>query len=312
MENYHRAVIPYHRLSPEACSALAVAIDDAIKLFDRWGIPILGASRLPLAARHLRQVAESGTYGATPPELEITAKAIMLAIDFYCIASSLEQDREDVIANELAVALKGDLERRSRDRSAYEMQSQFWVGALLAQSGLHPAMPVILNRRRPDFVIRVDTLDCGVEVKRPQTENSSERALHDAAAQLREYGKPGIVVIDLSECLGTDSMIINEREPTTREVINQQTSLLADRLTNIAHTYERSNKFDRIIALFIYTRFIASRSDKDAELDIGISFRVTLFPRACGGLVIPQQRQIEQRLIRGLERLGNRVQYEYR
>ena len=152
MGKYLIAVLPFSRLSPSACAALAAAIDDALEIFDRWQLPIGMSTRLLKARSRLLKVSNQSSYGENSDELYETAKAILLANEFYLISRTLKEDRAEPIAEELEVALGGTLnEIEAKKKTAFDIQSQFWFGTVLAYSGLHPAIPDS-KRRRPDFI----------------------------------------------------------------------------------------------------------------------------------------------------------------
>src|ERR1051326_2209340 len=218
MAKYPLAVIPFSGLSPAACEALAAAIDDAVEALRKWQLPTGPNTRLLNARRRLLDVSAQGSYGATPAELYETAKAILVANDFYGISRTMQDERAAPIAEELRIALRGPLrENETRNNTAFDIQSQFWFGTVLAYSGLHPAVPDS-NRTKPDFVISVDTLECGVEIKRPRSSSSASPALSYAASQIREYGKPGVIVLDLSQCVGAEQLILHQGSPSARQI----------------------------------------------------------------------------------------------
>src|SRR5687768_10665293 len=105
MAKYPIAVIPFSGLSPSAGKALAAAIDDAIEALRKWQLPTGPNTRLLNARRRLLEVSAQGSYGATPAELYETAKAIMIANDFYGISRTMQDERAGPIAEELKVAL---------------------------------------------------------------------------------------------------------------------------------------------------------------------------------------------------------------
>src|ERR1044072_3106883 len=204
MREYELAVLPYNDFSPQACSALAVALQDVIAALERWNVRINPDGRLRVAQRHLIKVANSGSYGETEEELIQTAKAAALAKDFYEISNALNKDREDPIAEELAVAIRGTLDGKSKNKSPYAIQSQYWVGMLFAHSGLKPAVLSGTTGAKPDFVVSLGTLDIIAEVKRPSSVKSALRCLESAADQLRDSKMPGVICLDLSECIVID------------------------------------------------------------------------------------------------------------
>lgn len=164
MGEYEIALLPFDDLSPAGCGALGVALQDVIIALESWNVRVAPLGRLRTAQKQLFRVASRGSYGDTEAELVQTAKAAALANDFYLISSALRKDRDDPIAKELVVALGGALDGANKDKSAYEIQAQYWAATLFAQSGLKPAVLSTTTRRKPDFVAFVGTLELGMTV----------------------------------------------------------------------------------------------------------------------------------------------------
>lgn len=304
MAKYPIALIPFSDLSPSACAALAAAIDGAIEAFGKWELPTGTNTRLLIARRCLQNIAERNSYGETPEELYDAAKAIILAHDFYPISRTLSEDRANPIAEELRVALGGALrESATKHKKEFDIQSQFWFGTLLAHSGLHPAVPDI-RTTRPDFVISVGTLECGVEIKRPKSPESAARALSSAASQLHKYGKPGVIVLDLTQCVAADAMILHRGSPSARQVLKRRFDPLANELMDGASDYSRSDKFQRIVVLVMYARFFSWTLGSTKDSDMGFFFQSTVVAEACAGLVVDESDRIQRSIKRGFERIS--------
>lgn len=304
MGKYPIAIIPFSRLSPSACSALAAAIDDALEIFGKWQLPTGMSTRLLKAKNCLLRVANQGSYGENPDELYETAKAIVLANEFYLISRTLKEDRAEPIAEELDIALGGTLsEIETKKKNAFDIQSQFWFGTVLAYSGLHPAVPDS-RKRRPDFLISVGSLSCGVEIKRPKSQASAWRALSSAASQLRAYGLPGVIAIDLSQCINADEFILHKGAVSARQIVQHRFYPLVNQLTEAVRNYSRSEKFDRILLLKMYVRFFNWTLDEKEDADMGFFFKSIVLPKACGGLVTDQSERIQNLMVRGFERIS--------
>jgi hypothetical protein len=298
MGNYPIAVLPFSRLSPSACSALAAAIDDALEIFDRWQLPTGMSTRLLKARSRLVKVVDQNSYGKNSVELYETAKAILLANEFYLISRTLKEDRAEPIAEELDVALGGALrEIESKKKRAFDIQSQFWFGTVLAYSGLHPAVPDG-KKRRPDFIISVGSLSCGVEVKRPKSQESAWRNVASAASQLRSYGLPGVIAVDLSQCVGADELVLHRGAVSARQIVKHRFYPLVNQLTEAVRNYSQSDKFDRILLLKTYARFFNWTLGEEEDADMGFFFRSTVFPNACSGLVTDQSERIQNLMVK--------------
>jgi len=309
MKEYALAVLPYNDFSPQACSALAVAIQDSITVFENWNIRISPDSRLRIAQRHLAKMADIGSYGETEKELIKTAKAASLAKDFYEISNTLRKDRDDPIAEELAVAIRGTLDGKSKNKSPYAIHSQYWIGMLFAHGGLRPAVLSKSNGTKPDFVVSVGTLDLVVEVKRPHSVKSALRCLEAAADQLRGSKMPGIICLDLSECIVTDDLIIPREGVWARKVIDERMSAAQEELISHIDSYTSSNKFSRIIDLVIFARYWVWKSLHPPENDVGFTFRIHPFADACSGLIWREINLFQEKVRKGMNELSEAVAY---
>lgn len=310
---YPVALIPYTTLTPPACEALAAAIEDALDVFDQWGLRTGMGTRLAKAKSHLRAVAASGSYGETPDELILTARAVRLAHDFYLISRTLKTDRAEPIATELESALQGPfLARESKRVSAVDFQSQFWVGVMLAYSGLHPKMPA-KEGRKPDFVISVGSLDCGVEVKRPESARSAFAAVSSAASQLRDYGLPGVITLDLSACVGADGFILAEDAAAALEVMRGRFYPMARQLRDEMDAYSSSDKFKRVLLLISFARYFIWTPGGTTDENNGYFISFQAFPDSCEKLIVDVPDRITKLFIGGLRRAtGNSLKIHRR
>lgn len=307
---YRTAILLYPLLSPKACIALAAALRDVIGLLGSWGIPIPPSGRLRAAEKHLRLVAQADFYGSSEAELTRTAKAIHLAIDFYLISTSLNKDRDDPIAADLVRALPGTIDGDIRNLSPYDIQSQFWAGTLLAQSGLRPAFIPPSNEPTPDFVVSVWSLDFAVEVKRPHSVEGAKECLSRAADQLHTFGKPGVVFLDLSACVFTDDLIIPKPHLSAREIVHQRLSALEAGLVSFIESYPRPEKFRGVVELVSFARFFVWKTLDPPEEDAGSVFTMNPFPDAYKINIYGYITRFQEMLLKGTARVtGNPVAY---
>jgi hypothetical protein len=307
-------IYPIERLSPDACAVIARALAKAIATFAQWDIPIPDTGRLIKAQRWLEKVAERGHYGESDEELLRTGRAVALAVDFYHISTTLGDERDDYLAKEIALSLGGTLEGKTKDSTPYDFQSQFWVGTLLAQSGLRPK--VLGGKRegvRPDFLIEAATLECAVEVKRPKNLQSARRAVESAVGQLHGFGLPGVVVVDLSGCLNANDLVLPPPNLSAREQIRATLEPVHSSLLGQITRNTRSVKYSRIILLLTFARFWSWERLPEPHPDAGLHFFADVLPDACAGLVQRQSRRIQESLLKGIKQLtGNEPSYRYR
>lgn len=305
---YPILILPFPALSPLACRALVAAIDDALEIFFRWDLPTGPNTKLQKARALLVEVAEKQTYGKTSAELIKTAQAIRLANDFYAISRMLPEQRENVIAEELREALLGAFtETPSKHKKEFNIQSQLWIGTVLAHSGLHPGMPDS-RKTKPDFIVRLGTLVCGVEVKRPQSQASVGRNVREAAAQLHEFGKPGIIVLDLTRCVRADELILHDGIPSTREIVKHRFDSAANELLDSIGWFSKSPKFGKVILLVVYARFFTWTPRGSQDLDSGFFYKSQPISGGYAGLLSDEANRIQQLMAEGFRRMsGNRL-----
>ncbi len=151
--------------------------------------------------KRLNEIADRGAYGPSPAELQLDVQAIVIATDFFQIATVLPTQLAEHIAVELARALEGKLEATPKSRVAETFLSQFWFALVLARGGISPRIPKPQVSSTPDYVVSVDTLDYAIEVKRPESLHSAPDAMDLGASQIRDFDKPSLIAMDLTDAL---------------------------------------------------------------------------------------------------------------
>jgi len=193
------------RFSAKDCAPYAQALRDALKQFQLAGLRVPNAARLSIAARLLSDVSQLGCFPTGKEELRRIANAMGDASDFFDIAELLPTFQARNILAQLQQALKGTLDDERHRQTAYRFQSQFWLGAVLTRGGYAPRIPDS-NGSHPDFIVEEGLSQYGVEVKRPESAESALQLLTEGAAQLRAYKVKGLIIFDLSECVGTEAL----------------------------------------------------------------------------------------------------------
>jgi hypothetical protein len=243
--------------------------------------------------------------------LHRTARAIFVANDFYAITRSLSSERQDPIARELTPIFEGLLEESPTSRRGYEIQTQFWLGALLAHSRLHPAVPTGTGRL-PDFLVTVRGVRLAVEVKCPQSASGVRRALDEAERQIRASGIPGFIAMDLSDALRTFDLSTTARGP--RETVRARFDAEARRLINYIRLRQRPSaspadsrsSFNRVAGLLVYARFCGWTDPAGTSLDFGFFLKGQTFPKAAAGFYEPFAEQLLDQIPAGIRQMtGN-------
>ncbi|HEX8691085.1 MAG TPA: hypothetical protein VF746_01485 [Longimicrobium sp.] len=308
MGRYEIALLPFAQLSPQACEALAVALEEAQEVLISWNLRQTENGRIARAIRQLHTVAMNGSFGSTKAQLYETARAIFLANDLYVITRTLPSERDDPIAQELAAILGGSLTEDTHDRRAYEMQSQFWFGTLLAQSELHPTLLAGVGRR-PDFIVTVDNVRLAVEVKRPTSISAAEYAVRKAHRQIRELGIPGIVALDLSDAIGLRQLDTERARASgavrPHDLARQPFNEAAEQVRHYIDS-NRPNRFERLLGLIFYARYCVWHAPESSDLDFGLFLNGHIFENVAGGIYDHFAIRMLGRLVPGIENLtGN-------
>jgi hypothetical protein len=285
-----------HEFSPAKCAVLAIRLDELLAGLKAWPLRLEHVAGLDAAKTHLRRLAEEGSYGASPDELATSARHLRRAFDWALILSCLTENPARHVAEELAEAIaKGDNSRQAED-----VLSQFWFGALLARAGLRPAVPPASVGRRPDFVVSADGLALGVEVKRPQSLKSANKAVHTAARQLRDYGQPGFIVLDLSLALEATrfaSSLVSTPDPP-QAAIGRAFNRVADQIVERVRGQNASGHFARVVGMFILLRTdVWHHSSLDAPIS-SVYINAPVFDRACAGIITHSAERVRE-LVRG-------------
>jgi hypothetical protein len=281
-------VIPFSRITPEACSVIAQRGQVAAEKLATWGLKRVIASRLISAVKRLKEVAATHSYGASAAEWDMTLEAIHLCTDFFQVAASLGAQPIPAVVHELAIALQGNLSGTGSARKAKEYLSQYWVGTLVTLANMQPrVISQHADTSRPDFVVDLSGLDCTIETKRPVSFHSSRDALDRAAGQLRSFGMPGVICLDLSDCIWTAGMstaFLDSPVPIADRVMplsQHHAEMLSDRPAK----YKQSDKYARIIALVLFARVSGWRGKADPQVEGTYLVQVPTFENACSGLV---------------------------
>jgi hypothetical protein len=164
-------------------------------------------------------------------------------------------------------------------RPPYEYQSQYRVGVLLAQSRLKPGV-LALNTERPDFVVRVHDMPCGVEVKRPRSLAGAKRLMKHAAEQIEAARVPGVIVVDVSSIVRTNSFILPRPGVNSRAEIMRLQGAVSTVLSDFITGYPRPEKFGHTMALLTFARFHVWTTLTPPTSDSGFVFTAHGFPRA--------------------------------
>ena len=305
-----RPLQPMVEASPAACAEIRRALKVALATFQRWGIELPPGSWIQDADWWLEHVATRNHLGETSQELERTAAAAALAVDLYHISTCLGEEANRQVAVELAHLARGRLLGRGDSAAGRDYLVQFWIGALLAQSKLHPHIQAydVPGEPKLDFVITKGGVKFSIEVKRPRTKASAVRATLKAADQIRALGRPGIIIIDATECMSIGPFQVIDVSSNARELVRAELHDLHGSLYDLAASYRRSNKFSHVCMLMRMARYWNWIADEPAppRRDAGLLFDAYAFPYLWSRQVTQLAGEIMEALLGGLKQLtGN-------
>lgn len=300
-------IIPHADLTPAGCLHLAERGESALAFLDSKGIARGLRSCLALAVQRLHDISARGFFGPSDEDLLLDVDAAVLTIDFFQISRCLGDDIPEIVSEELEKALSSDLRGVVQQRQAREFKSQFWIASLLVAIGVEPkVIPNTVDGRKPDYIADFDALDVAFEVKRPKSENSMIDALDRGAGQLRDFGKPGILCLDLTDCIVTTEerlAAISERRQITQAKF-QQFSKLTAKINDRPGKYTRSNKYQRILGTLSFARTVEWKFHPNLQTSDTTHVHVRMFPAACGGMVANQLPRIRRKLLEGVDQLS--------
>jgi hypothetical protein len=294
-------VIPFAELNPTNSGKLVQRAWELMDTLEHWGLRLQRSAVLMASVRQLELVAARNSYGESLLELQRTGEALRIVLDWVQVLNCLTDERASNVAEELCEAIASG----ANDRRAGDILSQFWFGTLLAHSGLRPAVPPASQGRRPDFVIQADTYQLSVEVKRPESLHSTRRAIHEAAAQIRDYGKPGFIAIDLSLALNTHRFLVegyfDSEQPLER--FGPEFLKATDTIAARTRGHRSEGRYRPLMGLFMFARGDAWHYRRSFSPHSTVFVNNRTFEDACFGLVKETADRVAGLIRSGVERL---------
>ncbi len=296
-------VIPFLAMTADKCRVLAERGEEIVPLLGQGKSGRMLKSRFMAAIKRLREIADRGSYSQTKADLQADVRAITTSSDFYQIAGVMPHEMPAHIVRDLFKALNGDVGSRVPDK----FLSQYWFGLILARGGVSPGVPrEKQGRATPDFQVNVDTLDCAVEVKRPESEHSAIGAMDKAAGQLRDYGKPGLIAMDLTDLFFTPDMAVDHMDHPglVNAIVNPRFSQFTTRLENRPPNYRLSDKYSRIVGTAFFVRLHFWEKPDLTQPKGRYLLSLTTYRQACRGLVVNQAEKLKRIIFSGAEQVA--------
>jgi hypothetical protein len=179
----------------------------------------------------------------------------------------------------------------------------------MAYAGLWPGAPKPRATKTPDFVVSVDTLPFGVEVKRPESENSVIKVIDEAIKQFLQYGTHcHLLAVDLSDCLPTQagSAPLKTAEAQNHAKFRRIAAIASDYITR----RKRDPGFDDVAVLFVFAdSFLWGSAGGKTTPMSSLMMHVECFAHAASGLIVNQAQKLRELLVRGLQAVGTSIRH---
>jgi hypothetical protein len=300
---------PFVELTPEACSEILRAYEMGLQKFRRWGIVLPRSGRIEETRSWLQRVVKQDSLGSSDEELSRTSSAVASAIDLYHISTCLGDQSDRSVATELRKITTGQ-----QDSTPNGYLSQFWVGALLAKSKLRTTITTvdIPGMAKPDFIVPYEGIDFIVEVKRPTNYQAAKGLLNAAGEQLRSRGLPGMLFMELTDCMSVDPFAVSRDATSVRAQVKEELNTAHKELVRFVESYSHSNKFQQLVLLFTYARFWPMTIAEDVRRDAGMHMRADGFTYLWSSQVTELVRSFLSSLQFGFKQLtGNEVRFNW-
>ena len=312
-----RPLQPMVEFTPAACSEVRRALDRAIEAFGSWGIDLRRSQWIQAAAEELEIVSNRSALPESDAELRRISSAAALVVDLYHISTCLGEEPNEIIAKELASIRGGELVGTGNSAAGKDVLTQFWIGALLAQSQLSPHIIAydLEGKSKPDFIISKGKTRFAVEVKKPRTASSAVRAVETGARQLRQFEGPGIIVIDATECLSTDPWGVANELDDIRAITRHDLSNLQRMCCAKISPHIHPTRFSHLAMLVTFARYWNWIRDGSGGVkrDAGLIFHANGFGYLWSAQITGLTKQIQESLLGGIKQLtGNPPSYEYK
>jgi hypothetical protein len=200
-DSFEQLEVPPRPVREIAGEAVA-DINYAIQRLTQWSVRVPADSRLHQARGILAEAAETGTLIPRHRGDDLGLRALELAFDYAAIADTLPQATIASIRRELESSLVGPLDPPEAARGPQQLQAQFVVRAAFVRAGLSPSHPTPRpGVSNPDLLLENGASTYAIEVKRPKVMHNVVPRMIDARDQIADYGLPGGILVDVTDCL---------------------------------------------------------------------------------------------------------------
>jgi len=292
--------IPPRPLRDIAREAVA-DIDQCIRALGDWGVGVGQDSRLHKARAVLQHAADTGVLVPKHRGDHLGLRALELAFDYSAIADTLPPKAVAALRRDLRDSLIGDIEPPETARGPLQLQSQAIARAAFVRAGVTPFHPTHSPKRAlssPDLVVEHDTQRYAIEAKRPQWERNVLPRFKEGCDQIKSYGLPGGVIVDV-----TDSL----RE-VPRYSIGDEVRRLALMIYDVVFVSEQGHRpgYEHIHMAGAYARVAWTSQDGDeaSMVDVHTSSVIGIFAQSDDRPEARRAKWVRSRFQDGLERLN--------
>jgi hypothetical protein len=184
----------------------------------------------------------------------------------------------------------------------------------LAQAKLNPAMLAqeAPGKSKPDYLIKRGSVRFAVEAKRASHGDAALRLVDDAGDQIRKYDRPGIIIVDATDCISIDPFQVTGDSETVVAIVRADLDQLHERLVRHIENYTRSNKFHQVAMLMTFARYWPWVRGETLHRAAGLNFRASSVFYRWSRQVTALTKEVQDGVLRGVEQLtGNRPTYRY-
>jgi hypothetical protein len=274
-------------------------LDASVEAFERWGVRIPPDSRLHQAREILVQAINTGALVPIHRGDVLGLRALETSFDYSAIAMTLPQQRVTTVRQELEQSIIGPLDPPDDARGPAQLQSQFIVRAALVRAGLNPRHETRTTHgvAVPDLLLENGLSEYAIEVKRPKHERNVVPRMLDAHRQLSNYGLPGAILMDLTDCLR--SVPAEDFDVEARRVTLDLYDTVF--ITGSGHRPGFSNIM--VVGTFARVAWTSQDVETHAMVTVHTNTTIAVLAYQQGSLADHRARWIRTSLERGFERL---------
>lgn len=274
---YLRSPVPFTRLTARHLGEALRRGEAALRHMAEMGLPGGERNRLSRALRALSPIAEVGAYPTGAAARNEVLDHLGAVAELIQLAGVLTERLEKAVLDELAPAVGL---KTGKGAQTNDYMSTAFLGVVLTGTGRRAAIPA-WEGRRPDWRFDTGEIVVDLEVKRPESLQSTRRALKTAAAQLHVTGKPRVIALDLTD--------VTRAEDTTAAgaaTVDALFGRVAEETTRLClDSAGASEKFARVVGLLAWTRLIGFDDAADPAPRMSVLLHFARFPGGYRGLL---------------------------